>query len=172
MYACGLNPNGPTKFVPGRLNHPISVGGVSVQPGDLVVGDGDGVTVIERDKAEPMLSLAAEKVAAGDRRIAEIRGGKGPACARGSKAAMRAGRRDRATSVDCERERQARASRHGADLAPPGARAAAATSTSSTPARQPSESDIARPLRALTTRWRSSSATARSARRRSPRRRR
>jgi len=77
MYACGLNPNGPTKFVPGRLNHPISVGGVSVQPGDLVVGDGDGVTVIERDKAEPMLSLAAEKVAAETRRIAEIRGGKG-----------------------------------------------------------------------------------------------
>ena len=28
MYAAGLNPNGPTKFVPGRLNHPISIGGV------------------------------------------------------------------------------------------------------------------------------------------------
>ena len=77
MYAAGLNPNGPTKFVPGRLNHPISVGGVSVQPGDLVVGDGDGVTVIERAKAESMLPLAAEKVAAETKRIAEIRSGKG-----------------------------------------------------------------------------------------------
>ena len=77
MYAAGLNPNGPTKFVPGRLNHPISIGGVSVQPGDLVVGDGDGVTVIERAKAEAMLPLAAEKVAAETKRIAEIRSGKG-----------------------------------------------------------------------------------------------
>ena len=73
MYAAGLNPNGPTKFVPGRLNHPISIGGVSVSPGDLVVGDGDGVTVIERAKAAAMLPLAAEKVAAETKRIAEIK---------------------------------------------------------------------------------------------------
>ena len=73
MYAAGLNPNGPTKFVPGRLNHPISIGGVSVKPGDLVVGDADGVTVIEREKAAAMLPLAAEKVAAETQRIADIK---------------------------------------------------------------------------------------------------
>ncbi|MET0964670.1 MAG: RraA family protein [Noviherbaspirillum sp.] len=73
MYAAGLNPNGPTKFVPGRLNHPISIGGVSVNPGDLVVGDGDGVTVIERDKAASILPLAAEKVAMETKRIADIK---------------------------------------------------------------------------------------------------
>jgi len=73
MYVAGLNPNGPTKFVPGRLNHPISIGGVSVRPGDLVVGDGDGVTVIERDKAAAMLPLAEQKVAAETKRIAEIK---------------------------------------------------------------------------------------------------
>ena len=73
MYAAGLNPNGPTKFVPGRLNHPISVGGVTVHPGDLVVGDADGVTVIERAKAGAMLPLAAHKLAAETRRIAEIK---------------------------------------------------------------------------------------------------
>lgn len=73
MYAAGLNPNGPTKSVSGRLNHPISIGGVSVHPGDLVVGDADGVTVIERDKAAAILPLAAEKVAAETKRIADIR---------------------------------------------------------------------------------------------------
>lgn len=73
MYAAGLNPNGPTKFIPGRLNHPISIGGVTVHPGDLVVGDADGVTVIERDKAAAMLPLAAEKVAAETKRIADIK---------------------------------------------------------------------------------------------------
>ena len=73
MYAAGLNPNGPTKFIPGRINHPISIGGVSVCPGDLVVGDADGVTVIERDKAAAMLPLAAEKVEAETKRIADIK---------------------------------------------------------------------------------------------------
>jgi 4-hydroxy-4-methyl-2-oxoglutarate aldolase len=73
MYAAGLNPNGPTKFVPGRLNHPISIGGVTVNPGDLVVGDADGVTVIERHKAAAMLPLAIEKVDAETRRIADIK---------------------------------------------------------------------------------------------------
>lgn len=73
MFVAGLNPNGPTKFVPGRLNHPISIGGVSVKPGDLVVGDADGVTVIEREKAAAMLPLAAKKVADETKRIAGIK---------------------------------------------------------------------------------------------------
>lgn len=73
MFAAGLNPNGPTKNVAGRLNHPVSIGGVTVRPGDLVVGDADGVTVIEREKAAAMLPLAAEKVAAETRRIADIK---------------------------------------------------------------------------------------------------
>lgn len=73
MYAAGLNPNGPTKFVPGRLNHPISIGGVSVKPGDLIVGDADGVTVIEREKAASMLPLAVEKVDAETKRIDQIK---------------------------------------------------------------------------------------------------
>ena len=73
MYAAGLNPNGPTKFVPGRLNHPVSIGGVTVNPGDLVVGDAVGVTVVERNKAAAMLPLAAEKVAAETKRIADIK---------------------------------------------------------------------------------------------------
>jgi 4-hydroxy-4-methyl-2-oxoglutarate aldolase len=73
MFAAGLNPNGPTKSVAGRLNHPISIGGVTVRPGDLVVGDADGVTVIEREKAAAMLPLAVEKVAAETKRIDEIK---------------------------------------------------------------------------------------------------
>lgn len=73
MFAAGLNPNGPTKNVAGRLNHPVSIGGVTVRAGDLVVGDADGVTVIEREKAAAMLPLAAEKVAAETKRIADIK---------------------------------------------------------------------------------------------------
>jgi 4-hydroxy-4-methyl-2-oxoglutarate aldolase len=73
MYAAGLNPNGPTKSVSGRLNHPVSIGGVSIKPGDLVVGDADGVTVVEREKAAAMLPLAAKKVDDETKRIADIK---------------------------------------------------------------------------------------------------
>lgn len=63
VFSAGFNPAGPTKFVPGRINHPISVGGVAVQPGDLIVGDADGVVVVERAKAPAMMALARKKVA-------------------------------------------------------------------------------------------------------------
>jgi regulator of RNase E activity RraA len=76
VYAVGTNPNGPTKYVPGRINHPVSIGGVTVHPGDLVVGDADGVTIIERDKAPFMMELAAKKVADEQARIAALKQGK------------------------------------------------------------------------------------------------
>lgn len=76
VYSVGSNPNGPTKYVPGRINWPISCGGVAISPGDLVVGDADGVVVIEREKAESMLGLAAQKVADEHQRIADIISGK------------------------------------------------------------------------------------------------
>jgi RraA family protein len=76
VYSVGTNPNGPTKFVPGRINHPVSVGGVTIHPGDILVGDADGVTVIEREKAPFMLELAAKKVADEQARIAALKQGK------------------------------------------------------------------------------------------------
>ena len=76
VYAAGANPNGPTKFVPGRINWPISCGGVAVNPGDLVVGDADGVVVVEREKAASLLEAAARKVAEERARIADIDAGK------------------------------------------------------------------------------------------------
>jgi len=76
VYAVGANPNGPTKFVPGRINWPISCGGVAVSPGDLVVGDADGVVVIEREKAPTLLEAAAKKVAEERARIADIAAGR------------------------------------------------------------------------------------------------
>ena len=76
VYAIGANPNGPTKFVPGRINWPISCGGISVHPGDLVVGDADGVVVVEREKAAGLLDDAAKKVADERSRIADIVAGR------------------------------------------------------------------------------------------------
>lgn len=46
VYARGVTPNGPYKNGPGEINVPVTVGGRVVYPGDIVVGDGDGVVVI------------------------------------------------------------------------------------------------------------------------------
>lgn len=72
VFAAGHNPNGPTKNVPGRIGHPVSVGGVTVRSGDFVLGDADGVVVIERERMEALLPQAAKKVADEAARIAAI----------------------------------------------------------------------------------------------------
>jgi regulator of RNase E activity RraA len=61
VFSAGTNPNGPTKSVPGRIGWPVSVGGVAVNPGDLVVGDADGVVFVEREKVESLLGPARKK---------------------------------------------------------------------------------------------------------------
>jgi regulator of RNase E activity RraA len=73
VFAAGANPNGPTKFVPGRINWPISIGGIACNPGDLVVGDADGVVIIEREKAASLLPLARKKVDDETKRMEQIR---------------------------------------------------------------------------------------------------
>lgn len=72
LFAAGRNPCGPTKGLPGALCRPISVGGVAVQPGDLVIGDVDGVVVVPRDQVEAVLAAADAKIAAEQQRLAEI----------------------------------------------------------------------------------------------------
>jgi RraA family protein len=76
VFSVGTNPNGPTKQVSGRIGHPVTVGGVTVHPGDFVIGDADGVVVVEREKIESLLPLAAKKVADESARIAQIKQGK------------------------------------------------------------------------------------------------
>lgn len=75
VFCVGTNPNGPTKMVPGRIGHPVSVGGVMVHAGDFVIGDADGVVVVEREKIEGLLPLAARKVKDEAARIEAIQGG-------------------------------------------------------------------------------------------------
>jgi regulator of RNase E activity RraA len=72
VWSFGFNPCGPTKRVSGRVNHPISLGGITVNPGDLVVGDADGVVVIERERVAEMIELGRKKVADERKRLDSI----------------------------------------------------------------------------------------------------
>lgn len=56
------------------LDVPVSIGGVRVRPGDLVVGDADGVLVVPSARAEDVLCVA-EEIDAVERHIAEEVGG-------------------------------------------------------------------------------------------------
>lgn len=60
LYATGSTPGGPYKEGPGEINVPISVGNVAVNPGDIILGDEDGVIVVPRKDAEKILAEAIE----------------------------------------------------------------------------------------------------------------
>ncbi|HEY1231099.1 MAG TPA: RraA family protein [Ramlibacter sp.] len=75
VFSFGTNPNGPTKNVPGRIGHPVSIGGVTVRSGDLIVADADGVVAIERERVAGLLPLARKKVEDETARIAGIKKG-------------------------------------------------------------------------------------------------
>ncbi|MBO1514905.1 RraA family protein [Metabacillus bambusae] len=63
IFAKGFIPNGPFKDGPGEFNTPISCGGVSVHPGDLILGDDDGVIVVPKDKIDDAFAKAEKKLA-------------------------------------------------------------------------------------------------------------
>jgi 4-hydroxy-4-methyl-2-oxoglutarate aldolase len=75
VFSVGTNPNGPTKSIGGRIGHPVTVGGVTVRAGDFVIGDGDGVMVVEREKIASLIGAARKKVQDETRRIAAIKEG-------------------------------------------------------------------------------------------------
>jgi RraA family protein len=72
VFAAGANPNGPLKNSGGRINWPISVAGTTVNPGDLIVGDADGVVVLPRELAAGIVSGARTKVDAENERMQQI----------------------------------------------------------------------------------------------------
>jgi len=72
IFAAGSNPNGPLKNSSGRINWPISVAGTTVNPGDLVVGDADGVVILPRDIAAGIVRGAQAKVDSEYERMKQI----------------------------------------------------------------------------------------------------
>jgi regulator of RNase E activity RraA len=74
-YSRTVSPGGCDKDGPGEINVPISCGNTVVAPGDIVVGDRDGVAVIPHAHAEEVLDLVLKLVERETARIAEIEAG-------------------------------------------------------------------------------------------------
>lgn len=58
VYARGVSHRGPYKDGPGEINVPVTVGGMVVRPGDIVVGDQDGLCAFPQASAETVIEKA------------------------------------------------------------------------------------------------------------------
>ncbi|QSY95347.1 RraA family protein [Rhizobium bangladeshense] len=76
VFACGVTHRGPYKDGPGEVNVPISIGGMVINPGDLVCGDPDGLLSVPVDDAETVFNAASKKHEAETKQMENIRAGK------------------------------------------------------------------------------------------------
>lgn len=75
VYAAGITPKGPYKDGPGEINVPVCCGGIVVNPGDIIVGDGDGIVVINPKDAAVIAQRAKAKMKAEEETMKAIEGG-------------------------------------------------------------------------------------------------
>lgn len=61
VFCRGLSIKGTGKHQPGRIQVPVTVGDVVIHPGDIVVGDRDGVVIVSAERAQQVLELALSR---------------------------------------------------------------------------------------------------------------
>jgi 4-hydroxy-4-methyl-2-oxoglutarate aldolase len=63
VFTRGLSIKGTTKVVPGRVNVPVRVGGVTVEPGDVIIGDADGLVRVPPHQLGDALAASEARAA-------------------------------------------------------------------------------------------------------------
>jgi len=63
VFCRGLSIKGTGKHQPGRLNVPVCIGDVLIRPGDVIVGDRDGLVVVARDEVDAVIAKAVAREA-------------------------------------------------------------------------------------------------------------
>lgn len=61
VFAAGITHRGPYKDGPGEINVPIAIDGMVIEPGDLIIGDDDGVLCVPFDNVQSVLAAARKK---------------------------------------------------------------------------------------------------------------
>jgi len=75
VFAAGISVRGNVKLHPGWIGIPVSVGGMTVRPGDIIIGDDDGVVVVAAEHAQEVCSRAADQQAKENEIMQRIRSG-------------------------------------------------------------------------------------------------
>lgn len=78
VFAAGVTHRGPYKDGPGEVNVPIAIDGMVISPGDLVLGDDDGLVSVAIDDAATVLSAASAKHKAETAQMEKIHRGENP----------------------------------------------------------------------------------------------
>jgi regulator of RNase E activity RraA len=76
VFAAGVTHRGPYKDGPGEINVPISIEGMVICPGDLIIGDDDGMLCVPFDQAEVLLAAGLEKGLAETKMVSDMASGK------------------------------------------------------------------------------------------------
>ena len=72
LFAAGISHRGPYKDGPGEINVPIAIDGMVIEPGDLVIGDDDGLLCVPYDQVAEVYDRAAAKHAAEEKQMRQI----------------------------------------------------------------------------------------------------
>jgi regulator of RNase E activity RraA len=75
VFAAGVAHRGPYKDGPGEINCPVSIDGMLVEPGDLIVADDDGVLCVPYEDAAEICKLTEAKKASEEKSIQQILAG-------------------------------------------------------------------------------------------------
>ncbi|MBS3906926.1 MAG: 4-carboxy-4-hydroxy-2-oxoadipate aldolase/oxaloacetate decarboxylase [Syntrophaceae bacterium] len=75
IFCRGFSIRGTTKTVLGLINHPLLFGDVFVRPGDLVLGDDDGMVVVDRNECEAVLEKSVKRIEAEKKKSAQLKTG-------------------------------------------------------------------------------------------------
>ncbi|MGY3551459.1 regulator of RNase E activity RraA [Bradyrhizobium sp. USDA 4469] len=75
VFAAGVTHRGPYKNGPGEINVPVAFDGMVVEPGDLIIGDDDGLLCVPFDDVDEVLKGATAKLAAEQKQMANIKAG-------------------------------------------------------------------------------------------------
>ena len=75
VFAAGITHRGPYKDGPGEINVPIAIDGMVIHPGDLMLGDSDGVLAVPYEAVEEVYARTAAKQDAEAKQMAAIEAG-------------------------------------------------------------------------------------------------
>lgn len=75
VYAAGVTHRGPYKDGPGEINVTIALDGMTIEPGDLILGDEDGLLALPYDQVPALLEAAEAKHAVEEQMLAQIAAG-------------------------------------------------------------------------------------------------